>query len=243
MSIFMDIATDAMTAIGQLGVGQTISPEQATQAQRVANRMLSKWSLKRLYLYDTPRITLALTAGQQSYTLGPTGVFAQTRPTFIQAAQVALPGSQGTSPLSILDAGAWGGIRDKGALCSANGLPQDLWPEYSYPNITLWFWTIPNNAAQLFLEVWQQLQTFATLYDTLSFPPGYEEAIMWNLAMELCSFFDMPISPSVGMLAQDGLATIQAFNAQGLGLAAGESVKLDPPNKGIPIPTAPAGGQ
>jgi hypothetical protein len=244
MSTFLDIATDAVTEINQLGTGQTLNPEGANQAQRVFNRMIFKWSAKRLYLYDTPKINVPLSNGVQSYTLGPSGVFVQTRPTMIQAAQISLPGSSYTPSLSILDSAKWAAIRDKGATCSANGLPQDIWPEMSYPNITLWLWTIPANNAILYLDIWNQLQQINTLFDELSFPPGYEEAIVHNLAAELCPFYDIPqVPPSVAALAADGLASIQQFNAQNIGGALGTSQTLAEPNTGIPAPTGPAGGQ
>lgn len=234
MPSFLEIASDAVTSIGQLGVGQTISNEEATQAQRVANRMLQKWSVRRLYIYNTPTIQVALSAGVQNYTMGPSGVFARARPILVQAAQIALPGSADTRTLNILDSTKWGAIRDKGATCSALGLPQDIYPEYSYPNLALHLWTIPSNGAQLYLEIWDLLQQFATLFDTFAMPPSYEEGFIHNLAMELCPYYDMPVTPAIAQLAADGLAAIQQINAQNLGGALGESQTLNPPNVGQP---------
>lgn len=242
MAIFLDIASDALTSIGQLGVGQTLAPEGATQAQRVANRMLQKWSVRKLYLFNTPTIIIPLSANVQNYTVGPSGTSVQARPILVQAAQIALPGSAAFQPMNILDSTKWGAIRDKGATCSPLGLPQDIYPEYSYPNLTLHLWTIPSNAAQLAMEVWALLQQFAGLYDTLAFPPAYEEAIVHNLAMELCPYYDMPVPQSIAMLAADGLAAIQQVNAQSLGGALGDSQLLNPPNVGQPQ-ASPAGGQ
>ena len=239
---FLTMAIDSLTEIGQLGVGRSPSNEQMQQALRVCNRMLAKWSIQRLMLYTVAVRQFTLTPTTQDYTLGPSGTLGigtQTRPNFVEAAQVTPPGSALYLGLNILDQLKWNAIRDKGATCSANGVPQDVWPEYTYPNIGLHFWTIPSNACALYLKTWEQLQQFATIFDVLNFPPGYEEAIQHNLAMELCAFYDMVCPQTTALLAGEGIAKIQAVNAQGLGPGGlGESQLLTSPNLGNPTVTA-----
>lgn len=242
MSTFLDIASDSLTEIGQLGVGQSISPEQSQQALRLGNRMLQKWSLQRFMLPLVNSRPFVLAAGTQDYTVGPTGGFASNRPVFVEAAQIAAPGSSLYLPLNILDTSKWGAIRDKGATCSAAGLPQDVWPEYTYPNLSFHIWTIPSNGATILLKTWELLQQFVSVFDVLNFPPGYEEAIMHNLAMELSPFYDQPISSALQQLAADGLLRIQGLNAQSFGGALGESQTLQTPNLATPLPTG-GGGQ
>lgn len=234
--VFIDVASDALTAIGQLGTGQTISPEQAEQALRVANRMLGKWNTQRLMLYYVNSRTYNLLTTIQDYTIGPTGSIggAVTRPTFVESGQVSLPSSAQNTPLSILDKAKWDAIGDRGATCSANGLPQSVYIEYSYPNIGLHFWPVPNNAAGLALGCWEQLTVIATIFDDITWPPGYDDAFMWNLAMALCPFYDMPVSQSLGAQAADSLLKVMKINAQGLGGALDETQTLKSPNVGGP---------
>lgn len=235
MSIFIDIATDALTAIGQLGTGQSVSPEQAEQALRQGNRLLGKWSVQRLMLYVVNSRSYNLSATTQDYTIGPTGSIGgvATRPTFVESGQLALPGSAQNVPLSILDKPKWDAIGDRGATCSANGLPQSVYVEYSFPNIGLHFWPIPNNAAGLTLGCWEQLTQIATIYDDITWPPGYEDAFMWNLALALCPFYDWPVG-EVAPLAAEGLIRVQQINAQGMGGALDETQTLKSPNTGQP---------
>jgi hypothetical protein len=242
MATFLDIFIDSLTEIGQLGTGRSPSSEQTQQCLRVVNRMLDKWSIQRLMLFTVAVRQFALTPNVQDYTLGPTGSLgagAQTRPNFVEAAQVTPPGSSLYLGLNILDQIKWGAIRDKGATCSANGVPQDLWPEYTFPNVGLHFWTIPSNATALYLKTWEALPKAVTIFDVLNFPPGYEEAIQHNLAMELSPFYDIQPSQTTMLLAGEGIAKIQAINAQGLGPGGlGESQTLQPPNLGNPTVTA-----
>jgi len=238
---FIQLASDALSDIKQLGIGQSPSPEQITQALNYANRMLGKWSTQRLFLYTVAKLPFAATANVQDYTIGPSGAtFTAVRPTFVEAAQVTPPGSSLYLPLSILDITKWGAIRDKGATCSASGVPQDVWIEYAYPNLGFHLWTIPSNACTIYLSAWQPLPQFVTAFDVLSFPLGYEEAIQKNLAVELSPAYDMPVDPTLAALAMDGMAKIQAVNQQSLGGALGDSQLLTAPNLANPNPTATA---
>jgi hypothetical protein len=247
MSQFVDLAADSLSSIGQLGIEQSPSPEQLNQALRYANRMIQKWSTLRYYIYSVASRSFAMTPGLQDYVLGPTaagpGSFVGARPVFVEASQVQSPGSSEYLPLNLLDRTKWGAIRDKGATCSANGVPQDIFINMQYPNLDFHLWPVPSNTCTVWLSTWELLQQFVTVFDTISLPPGYEEALMWNLALELCSSYDMAPPPTLPGLAGDGLLRIQAINAQMLGGALGESQTLQSPNLAIPPPTGGGGGQ
>lgn len=241
MSTFADLAADSLSDLGQLGIGQSASPEQLAQAMRYANRWLDKLSIQRLMLFTVGTTPYVLTPALQDYTIGPSaagaGSFVQARPTFIESAQIQLPGSAMTEPLNLLDRTKWGAIRDKGAICSALGLPQDIWVEYAYPNLAFHMWTIPSNACIVNLAAWVELQQFQTIFDQLNLPPGYETAIQKNLSVELAPAYDMAPSPALLQSAADGLVQIQKINAQSLGGALGESQTLQNPNQVVPPPS------
>lgn len=237
----LDLGTDALTSIGQLGTGQSVSPEQSAQFLRVANRMIGKWSIQRLMLYLVSTRAFNLAAGVQDYTIGPTGAtFAGARPTFVEAAQCTIPGTSMQNTLSILKKAQWDAIPDLGARTSASGIPDKIWPEYTYPNFAFHVHPIPQAIVPIKLGTWEVLQQFATIFDNVQFPPGYEEAIVANLAMELCPYYDMPVSSDLQALAADGLLKIQGINAQTLTGSLDEAQTLQSPNVGTPLPT---GGQ
>jgi hypothetical protein len=231
----LDITVDSLSEISQLGIGQTPNAEQIAQAQRVANRMLQKWSAQRLLQYVIPVLPFALTGTKQDYTVGPSGAdFTQARPMFVEAAVAVVPGTSGEKTMNILDRPKWGAISDKGAQCSPGWVPSDIFPEYLYPNMAFHVWPIPSGVLTIKLAIWQQLQQFLTFFDVLNLPPGYEEAIQHNLAMELSRFYDMPVSQDLQQLAADGLIEIQKLNAQSIGGAFGESRTLQNPNLDSP---------
>lgn len=241
MSTFLDCATDAHAYIGQLGIGQSLSPEQAALALRVGNRMLGKWSTQRLYLFNIGTRTYTLTVGTQDYTVGPTGGFVAARPVLVESARMVIVGSQTELAMSVLDKPEWDAIVDKGTICGPNGVPNKIWPEYTYPNLSFHVLPIPSNAATIKLGAWDQLQQFATIFDQLAFPPGYEDAFTWNLARALCPSYDMPTT-GVDEEAADGLIKIQQINAQSLGGSLSADQTLKSPNVGQPQPQPAPGG-
>lgn len=240
MSTALDLFTDALTSIGEAGQGQSVSAEMSAQALRVCNRMIAEWSVQRLFLFITNTRPFALTANLQDYVLGPSatgpGAFVGNRPILVEAAEAVLAGSSMYNDLSLADLPKWASIRDLGATTSANGLPQLIYPEYLYPNMAFHLWPIPANACTVVLRTWEQLQQFATIFDTVNFPPGYEKAITLNLALELASYYNRPIPDIMATLAGQSLANVQKINAQSLGGALGQSQLLTTPSLDNPQP-------
>lgn len=234
---FLDILSDSLSSIGQLGIGQSVNAEQAQQALRKGNRMLAKWSLKKLLIYVVTTRPFNLSAGVQDYTVGPTGAtFAGTRPVFVESGIAITPGSTMQNSLNILDKSQWDALQDSGVISGMNGTPASVWPEYTYPNLAFHVTPIPSTGVLIKLGTWEILQQFAAISDVLNMPPGYEEAIVYNLAVELCPDYDLPVSQALAELAADALNTIQTNNAQKLRGALGESQTLQSANVGLPPP-------
>ena len=244
MSQLLDLISDGLTQIGQLGVGQTISPEQGQQGLRLIQQIIEKLSAQKVMVYAVAQRPFSLTAGTQLYTLGPSGTLGippQARPVFVEEARVSGVGSSQDSLLSIVDSVGWAGVRDKGATNSPLGLPQLMFPLYSMPNLTIYVWPIPSAAITLTLGTWELLQNFLTIFDTVSLPPGYPILLRNLLAVEWAAFYDMPVTQAMSQTAADAIRAIQGINTQSLGGAFGEAQKLETgPNLAIPKPT---GGQ
>src|ERR1019366_8699097 len=114
--------------------------------------------------------------------------------------------------ISILSKAEWDAIEDKGATCGQNGIPSDFWAQPTYPNTTIRVWPIPSTGVIINLGTWEELQQFVTIFDTVNFPPGYQECIVTNLAMELAPYYHVEVSPAMQQLAADAMLKIQAIN-------------------------------
>ncbi len=238
-STFAELISNSLTAIGQLGRGQTMSPEDANLGFREGNLLLSQKSTQRLFLSYVATRVYTLTPGLADYTIGESGaIFTAPRPTLIESAQVQIPGTTSWFPISVWDKPKWDAITGKGA---TDEKPAGIYPEYSFSNAILAFHINPvtTGAASIRLGCWEQLTQFASLFDLVLFPPAYEAWLESALAIILAPYYDQPVTSSLVDRRADALGDLQRYNAQSLGGALSAAQKLDSPNVGAPIPTAP----
>lgn len=236
MSTLLDLGSGALTAIGQLGAGQTANPEDGALILRYSNLLLSQWSTSRLYLYYVAirQYALAVSASA-SYTIGPTGsTFTAARPVLIESAQVQVGNTTIWLPMNILDKAKWDAIVTKG---SVDDIATDIYPEYNYPNITFYVNPAVRAATNIRLGCWEQLTQFASLFDTIAFPPAYEEFLESSLGIILAPFYDQVVPNTLIQRQATAQMAVMRINAQSLGGALGPTQTLQSPNVGNPIPT------
>ncbi len=96
----------------------------------------------------------------------------------------------------------------------ASALPQGVYPQWDFPLVTLFYWPIPTVAtltAVLYLPT--AITAFANLSTHYEFPPSYEEAILYNLAMRLSLEYPACNRISdVAAMARDALMTVKIPN-------------------------------
>lgn len=175
----------ALRLIGAISAGETPTSQEATDALFVCNQMIDSWNAERLMIFTILRSVFTLVVNQQVYTLGIGGDFNIQRPARIeQFSIIQQPNS--TQPLelamAILNYEQWQQIPVKNTPTS---LPQAVYPDYAFPLINLNLWGVPTVAQQVALYTWQQISQFTSLTADLELPPGYAEAIRWNLALRL----------------------------------------------------------
>jgi hypothetical protein len=95
--------------------------------------------------------------------------------------------------------------------------PLICYDDGGFPLRNLSFWPIPTQQNSVRIYSWQALPA-QTLLAQVSFPPGYAEAIRYNLAARLGAEFNAPASAVVVQLAIQGLARIKTMNAPDLEL-------------------------
>jgi hypothetical protein len=222
MATVLTVITASMRLIGALAQGETPSVSEATDALSRLNLLLANWSIERINIYQRVRTTHALAGGTGSYTIGTGGTFNLTRPVKIDAANVIQTAGNQT-PLKVASTEEWSAIEDKTAAAVA---PMVLYDDYAYPLSTLYLWPKPSGAPTLELFSWQQLTGFSAVTDTFDFPPGYQQAIEYNLAALLAPEYGREIPPAVASIAGSSRGSIAQLNtAAGLPAAPPPEVK------------------
>lgn len=232
-----DIITLALRDSGVLGVGQTASAEDVTDALTRLNMMIAQWAARRWLVYHLIDAWCQSTGAPQ-YFVGPGGdIDLPARPNRIEGAFFR---SGGTTPRefkldsSIADgsdtlAPSFGGVNaidyplalmesredyNAIALKGMSSFPSAAWYDPDMPFGRLYVWALPASTYELHIAVRAPLQTFANLSDNFLLPPEYQEAIHYNLVGRLQLAYGLQVNPGVVGLAATALQTIRSANAQ-----------------------------
>ncbi|QGH73447.1 MAG: tail adaptor [Podoviridae sp. cty5g4] len=186
-----DLIRASLRKIGAISLGETVSVDKNTEALQALQAMLRAWSQKRILVYATTKESFTLIPNQNSYTWGLGADINTTRPHKVLAAFIRDANGLDCS-VSIISDGTYMDIASK----SATSRPHYLNYNPTYPYSTIYLYPSPAIAEVLWLtslKPFTETSSFADIGDTISFPPNYEEAIIYNLAMRLCS--ESQISP------------------------------------------------
>ena len=177
MTIAQTIITDALKEIGVLSEGDTPTNDMLTDALRNLNRLLDILSNDASFDFSANEETINLT-GQASFTIGPTGNIATSRPIKIESATAILSGI--TYPVEIVNTAGWDEIALK---TTAGSLPEKIWYEGTMSNGIVHVW--PQATCTLNMRTTTVVTTFATISTVLSLPPGYEIYLVKALAVDI----------------------------------------------------------
>lgn len=193
MATVLDVIKRAYRLIGVYSIGETPSADETADGLAALNSMLAGWSNEKLMVYAVSQDVITLTPGQASFTIGPTGNTVSVRPQDIDSA-TNLVWNGVTYPLYPATLQEYQSIRIK-ALQST--LPSVIRLEPTFPNATVYLYPVPMLAMTLNLFSWKPITGFTSVTDTVSLPPGYEEAITFNLACDLAPENEVPVPPRV----------------------------------------------
>ena len=193
MATALDLITRALRVIKVYGTGETVSATEAADGLESLNSMLDDWANEHLMLYAATLNSITLTPSLATYTIGPTGSTVTARPVSID------PGTyleiNGISyPLEIVTLDQYNSVVLKTLNSS---IPQYIFYKADFPDASVTLYPVPSVAATLKLWSWKPLSTFAALTDVVTLPPGYKNAIVFNLAEYLAPEFGADIHISV----------------------------------------------
>jgi hypothetical protein len=199
-----------------IGPQRTPSPAQFQDAIEELARLTGSLNCDRLFIYSLDILQLPLTAGQKAYTIGqdPTGAIDAdwnvARPQGITEANVISSDGSLRYPVAVLTPQAWAAIAMQDM---AGGIPQGIYHDRAYPVSTIYVYGQPMENLTLELYAWHQVPIFTSLTDVVLLPPGYEDALVLNLAVRLAPHFQRIIPDDVRMQARESLMRLESINA------------------------------
>ncbi len=203
MTTALDIITKAMQKCGILSVNEAPTAQEANDALDALNAMLDSWANDSMMVYARSWESFNLTGNVGTYTIGAGQAFNTVRPIFIADAYIRNAGTD--TDLSIVSDEIYTGqIMEK----STGGIPGILNYDNAYPAGTIRLWPVPSSSYSIFLLTEKPLTQF-TLNQTVSLPPGWERALIFNLPAEIAGDYHQDIPDSVQRVAVSSKAAIQ----------------------------------
>lgn len=215
MATAVDLIKATAHKIRILALGEPLSNDKAIGFLDELNRMLGSWANENLLIHEQKEETLTLVVDQTSYTIGESASydFNTVRPQeILDGTFVKTSGGTTDYPLTVKTLQEYRNIANKSSSTRPWWIAYN--PTYPYGTIYL-FWT-PDVAYELHLLSLKELSSFATLTTDVSLPPGYEDAIVYNLAVRMGPDFGKTLRQDILLLAEQGLKVIKRRNARRL---------------------------
>jgi hypothetical protein len=213
MSTVRKLITGAMRLINVVQANENPSADDMDIAVQALDAMTDSWSNDSYMIYTMNPYNFLTSPGVQQYTLGPGGDWNTTRPMAINQAYVHYlgAGSQPVDmPIVLANDAQWASIAVKSIQTT---FPTVLYDNGNYPLRTINLWPIPNMEQTITLWLWQPLLDLSDLDGEVTFPPGYERAFRFCLAVELAPEFGKEVSPTVAATAVRAKAELKSLNA------------------------------
>ena len=179
------IIQDAYFDAGLIGLGQNANGEQLVLGMRRLTDMINLWQTQGLKLWLNIITPVTLVAGTSTYTLGPAGSVAMTKPLRVVEAWYsdASGNRRPIFPLSQSDYARLSTVTQQGAVTQ-------YWVQKYQSILGVFLWNTPDATAALgsvSLILQTQVTNFSTVTEDMNFPTEWRMALRWGLADELAT--------------------------------------------------------
>ncbi len=203
----------ALQLIGVIAAGENPTSDDLADGLVTLNDMVNAWALEPLTIFTEQRVTAALSASTQNYTIGAGATISTPRPLWVPNAGIIPSGATNELPINLLSDDQWAGIAIK-SLTSV--FPTAMYYNYDF-NATTGYglvavWPIPTTTPTLVLYLPEAVTAFADGTTSYKFPPGYERMLRFNLAVELAPEYGRQVDPAVGAIAMQSKGNIKRAN-------------------------------
>jgi len=197
----------AMRSLGMLKKGMATDATELADGLELLNQMLGLWSNRELMVPYLTYETISIASAASSYTIGTGATLNTARPLDIKSLVL----KYGVTPYTVE-------ARDLELIRSFNtgisGIPSYYYYEPTYANGTIYFDKSPTVPVTLELDSVKALTNFATVTTDVSFVPGYDFAVRFNLAVYMAPEYGKAVPAEVAKGAADGMDAIESFTSR-----------------------------
>ena len=205
----------ALVEMGALTLNEAPSSSEAVDALSTLNAMLGSWSNDSLLTVARTWETFPTVANVSTYTIGLGQDFDTLRPIQIVTAYVRQ--GEVDYPLIVITDEAY---NDQIGIKSIQGITEFLSYDNGFPVGRIRLYPVPTSGFSLFLLSEKEITTILNLDQEFEFPPGWEEAVVYNLAARLTPQYGQQLTPTLKMFADESLGRIKRAIAKNRSLDA-----------------------
>lgn len=201
----------ALQIIGEKRVDGTLTANEKTAYVAALNSMMDSWSIDRSLIQYLQAEHFSLVAGTASYTIGSGGTFNTVRPSRIEYPTYVRDSNNYDQPCQIITYPVYETLVAKQ---TGNTYPAYIAYDAGYASGLGTIYLYPKPAANLtlYIHTWKPLQSFTDETTALAMPPGYQRAIEFNFAVEICPGY-INLQPEAIKIARESLAAIKRLNS------------------------------
>jgi hypothetical protein len=194
----------ALRSIGVIAPGETPTDDEIQDGLEALKFMFRHWSANDIRIYSVTVENFPLT-GATSYTIGSSGTFNTVRPASIRGAYVR-DAYNFDNPLKIIDEAKYRELHLKTIVATAGY----LWYNPTYPLGTIYLY--PLDGSTIYLHSLKPLSDPSAITTDVAFPPEYDEAIKFNLAVRLAPEYGKEPLQMCMALAASAMKDIETRN-------------------------------
>lgn len=198
----------ALRKLGAIASGEELNGNELKDALEELNSMLDNWNTEELLVHVVNRNAFTIAAATATLEIGPGGNLDQVRPQRIEQGQAWISEDGLEYPIEVWLQERWSGITDK----TTTGRPSILYYEAKHPLGVINLWPVTDKNYDFIIYTWNLLAQISNINQTLSFPPGYADAIVYELAIRLAPEYGKPVPPAVAIAAVQSKANVKRIN-------------------------------
>lgn len=202
MTTARTIIRKAMVEIGALTKTEQPAADEANDGLDALNALLGSWSNYGDNVVSRVQETFTLNSAS-SYSIGAGQTLNTVRPLQIVEAYITTGGID--YPLVIINQETYNTI----GLKNIQGIPEYLMYDNGYPYGTIKLYPLSVSGYTLTLLSEKPITQIATLDTEISFPDGWERALIKNLAIELAPQYSQDVTPALAKSAGESLGAIR----------------------------------
>lgn len=229
MATARELIKAALVKINVIDPEETPTATDSTDGLAELNRMLDSWSINRHMIYVMNEVTKVLTAGKGDYTIGSGGEIDTARPVSIESGFIRDSSNYDHNLDVNMSQTEYNWLGHK----SSQGIPYRLFYNKTHPLGKIYLYYVPDSSSTYtaYLYAWQPFTAIASLDTAISYPPGYEDALVGSLAMRFSVNYNRPVSAELATFTAESLDNITSNNAAPKSLDIG----LDSFNREFPM--------